>query len=203
MLRMLSSLYFFSIFVVLVNAHFRTQFPPPRGPFVEKDEPKFCDGYTTPNENRTQVSLKSSYISLESEHPSWTVALFVSNSSDPKTFQDFEQVTPFMQNSGEGTFCMPLDLSASNGTFTEGRNVTFQILFSGGDGNLFQCADVTLTNSTTNAIPSGCNTASLQASAGNTGSGSSPAASNGAAMTCTFPIIAFITVLAGVFLTMV
>lgn len=45
----------------------------------------------------------------------------------------------FASGTGEGTFCIPLDLSSIGVSgVTDGANVTIQIVFDGGDGNLFQ-----------------------------------------------------------------
>ncbi|PPQ80020.1 hypothetical protein CVT26_011902 [Gymnopilus dilepis] len=136
-----------------VSAHFQLQFPPPRGPFVEDNEPKFCDNYLTPASNRSQFPLSGGFFTLNSEHPSWTAGVLLSTSANPTSFQDFSQVNKFFQVQGEGAFCIPLDLKSSNETgLTNGQNVTIQIVFDGGDGQLYQCADVTLSDSFT--IPS-------------------------------------------------
>ncbi|KAF8895051.1 hypothetical protein CPB84DRAFT_1656090, partial [Gymnopilus junonius] len=137
----------------IVSAHFQLQFPPPRGVFVEVDEPKFCDNYLTPAPNRSLFPLSGGFFTLNSEHPSWTAGVLVSTLPDPTSFQNFSQVNTFFQVQGEGAFCIPLDLKSSNETgLTSGQNVTLQIVFSGGDGQLYQCADVTLSDNFT--IPS-------------------------------------------------
>ncbi|KAF9270455.1 hypothetical protein L218DRAFT_35682 [Marasmius fiardii PR-910] len=113
----------------LTAAHFQLQFPPPRGAFVENNEPNFCDGYTTPASNRTKLSMTNSYISLTSEHPSWVVTVLLANTANPTSFDNFTQATPFTKNSGEGTFCMPFSLTNSNVTgLQDGQNVTLQVI---------------------------------------------------------------------------
>ena len=42
-----ATLVFLSGLVAAASAHFQLAFPPPRGPFVEKNEPTFCGKYTT------------------------------------------------------------------------------------------------------------------------------------------------------------
>ncbi|KAJ4494280.1 hypothetical protein C8R41DRAFT_310545 [Lentinula lateritia] len=122
-----------------VNAHFQLQFPPPRGVFVEDQEPDFCDGYDSVASNRTSFPLTGGIISLDSEHPQWTAAVFITNASNPTSFDNFTQITSFFQETIEGSFCMSFDLSQTNATgLTNGENVTIQILYDGGDGNLFQ-----------------------------------------------------------------
>jgi hypothetical protein len=45
----------------------------------------------------------------------------------------------FFQQSGEGLYCFPIDLATANiAGVQDGANVTIQILFNGGDGNLYQ-----------------------------------------------------------------
>ncbi|KAF5368420.1 hypothetical protein D9758_002371 [Tetrapyrgos nigripes] len=164
-------------FASIAAAHFQLQFPGPRGPFVEDDEPKFCDGFDNPATNRTQFPLSGGFYALNSEHPTWTVFTLLSNSSNPTKFSDFEQVTPFAQLNGEGVFCLPLDFSTSQNASSmglkAGDNVTIQIEFVADDGRLFQCADLTLSDSVDIASAFSCTNASQQAGSGSGSSGSS------------------------------
>ncbi|KAF9557844.1 hypothetical protein CPC08DRAFT_819633 [Agrocybe pediades] len=132
---------------VVVNAHFQLAFPPPRGVFDEDNEPHLCDGYTSVATNRTDFPLSGGFFSLNSEHPQWTAGVTLSTKANPTSFDDFSLVNTFFQVNGEGAFCIPLDLKSSNFTgLQDGQNVTIEIVFSGGDGQLYQCADVTLRN---------------------------------------------------------
>ncbi|KAF5382979.1 hypothetical protein D9757_006315 [Collybiopsis confluens] len=136
--------------IAAVSAHFQLQFPPPRGVFVEDNEPTFCDGYPSVASNRTAFPMSQGIISFNSEHPQWTAAVFITNVSNPISFDNFTQITSYFQESIEGSFCMPFDLSSTNDTslnLKNGDNVTIQILFNGGDGNLYQCADLILDTS--------------------------------------------------------
>ena len=48
-------------------------------------------------------------------------------------------VRNFASATGEGNFCIPLDLSNTGiSGVSDGANVTIQFLFDGGDGNLYQ-----------------------------------------------------------------
>ncbi|KAL0575127.1 hypothetical protein V5O48_006831 [Marasmius crinis-equi] len=191
--------------LLLAKAHFQLQFPAPRGAFVEDKEPTFCDGYTTPASNRTSLSMADSYISLNSEHPNWVVTVLVANSSNPTSFANFSQVTAFTQNSGEGLFCLPFSLSKTNATslnLQDGQNVTLQIVFAADDGSLFQCADVTLSNSTTNPQPtSGCTAGNLQGGNGSSGNNSTgtSSGSNGSNGAETVTVVTATSALAVVF----
>ncbi|KAF8226057.1 hypothetical protein L208DRAFT_388985 [Tricholoma matsutake] len=135
-------------FAAIASAHFQLQFPPPRGPFTAANEPTFCDGYNNPAANRTQFPLTGGFYSLNSEHPQWTSGVLVSSAMNATSFNNFSQVKPFFQKQGEGGFCFPLDFSANaNGTsLKDGQNVTIQVVFDGGDGTLYQCADLTLSS---------------------------------------------------------
>ncbi|KAJ7683220.1 hypothetical protein B0H17DRAFT_1170000 [Mycena rosella] len=134
-------------FITLASAHFQLQFPLPRGPFVEAKEPTFCDGYDNETTNKTVFPLTGGFFSLNSEHTSWTAAVFLSTKANTTSFNDFQNVVPFFKLSGEGLFCLPLDFSKTNATgLTDGQNVTIEIVYDGGDGSLFQCADLTLSS---------------------------------------------------------
>ena len=51
----------------------------------------------------------------------------------------FQFVMPFFQTSGEGDFCFPVDFGAQNVTGVKnGANVTLQLIYDGGDGQLYQ-----------------------------------------------------------------
>ncbi|KAG6902818.1 hypothetical protein C0995_011305 [Termitomyces sp. Mi166 len=138
-------------FVTAVSAHFQLQYPPPRGVFVENDEPTFCDGYKTSATDRTTFPLSRGFFSLNSEHPQFTTGVLVSTAGNPTSFNDFTQAVPFFETKGEGLFCFPLDFSSLSNTtgLQDGQNVTIQIVYDGGDSTLYQCADLTLSNNFT------------------------------------------------------
>ncbi|KAF9535574.1 hypothetical protein CPB83DRAFT_841989 [Crepidotus variabilis] len=167
--------YLLSTFVG-VNGHFKLQYPPPRGEFDEDNEPNFCDGYPNPSNNRTIFPLSGAYFSLESEHVKWTAGVLVSTTQNVSAFDQFSQVNSFFQLQGEGNFCIPLDFSKSNMTnLQDGQNATIQIVFNGGDGALYQCADVTLSSTAKIASSIQCtnSTSSGSSNGGNTTGGGS------------------------------
>ncbi|THH27017.1 hypothetical protein EUX98_g7169 [Antrodiella citrinella] len=182
-MRLTSTAYFAGLLTV-VSAHFQMQFPPPRGVFVEDEEPTFCDGYLTAASNRSEFPLTGGFISLNSEHPNWTFGVLISTAANPTSFNNFTQARNFSSASGEGLFCIPFDLSDIPG-LTNGENVTIQSVFNGGDGTLYQCADLTLSNSFTIPSSVACTNASAastsQTSASQTSSGSSPSSSGSSA----------------------
>ncbi|KAG2057144.1 hypothetical protein BDR06DRAFT_952272 [Suillus hirtellus] len=172
-----------AILVTAVQAHFQMQYPIPRGPFVQDSEPTFCDGYNDAVNNRTVFPFSNGIINMNSEHPLWTAEVLISTYQDPNNFSYFNSssgyqvVVPFFQQSGEGLYCFPIDIAAAAVNVSgiqDGANVTIQVLFNGGDGNLYQCADLTLSANLT--VPpanasSGCtnvssSTTSTKSSAG-------------------------------------
>lgn len=143
-------------FASVARAHFRLLFPEPRGVFVADQEPNYCGGYTNAVPNRTVYPLSGGFFSIKSGHPGWTVGVIISTVQNPTSFENFSSngvqqfVSPYAKEASAGTFCMPLNVSASNATgVKDGANVTIQIVFSGGDGNLYQCADLTLSSNAT------------------------------------------------------
>ncbi|KAL1728891.1 hypothetical protein EV714DRAFT_214060 [Schizophyllum commune] len=136
-----------SLFTVLglssfAAAHFKLQFPEPRGDFNEDAEDKFCDGYMNVDDDRERYPLTGGYVTLIAAHPSWTLGILASTADDPTSFDNFTTERPFASAEGQGTYCIPFDLDTSK--YSNGQNITIQIQFNGGDGDLFQCADLTL-----------------------------------------------------------
>ncbi|CDO72435.1 hypothetical protein BN946_scf184977.g135 [Trametes cinnabarina] len=150
---------FMSGLLTVASAHFQLQYPPPRGAFVEDKEPTFCDGYATAVDNRTLFPTSGGIFSIHSEHPQWTLGGIIATVQNPTNFPafqangQFQYVVPFFGTSGEGDFCFPIDLAAHGVSgVKDGANVTLQFIFDGGDGQLYQCADLTLADNAT--IPS-------------------------------------------------
>jgi len=138
--------------ITVVNAHFELAYPVPRGPFDDDNEVNFCDNYVNAVDNRTEFPLSGGYVTLSSFHPTWTLGVLISTVQDPTSFSNFTNSSggqqfarSFASGSGEGAFCIPLDLSDTGiSGVSAGANVTIQIVFDGGDGTLYQCADLTL-----------------------------------------------------------
>ncbi|KAI9445441.1 hypothetical protein H4582DRAFT_1806649 [Lactarius indigo] len=146
--------------ITVVSAHFQVSYPPPRGPFDEDNEVNFCDNYAHAVSNRSEFPLSGGFVTLNSEHANWNLAILLSTVQDPTSFDNFttssgqqQLARNFASGSGEGGFCIPLDLNNTGISGVQNNaNVTIQFLFNGGDGSLFQCADLTLSNNFT--IPS-------------------------------------------------
>ncbi|KAH9947641.1 hypothetical protein B0H21DRAFT_737384 [Amylocystis lapponica] len=166
-MRFSTAAYFLGL-LTAVSAHFQLQFPAPRGPFVEDDEPTFCDNYGNAVDNRTQFPLSGGFFSLNSEHPLWTLGVMISTVQNPDNFANFttsggqqQLAVQYFEATDEGLFCLPINLAATGISGVQnGANVTLQFVFDGGDGQLYQCADLTLSNDA--SIPAGtaCSNAS-------------------------------------------
>lgn len=173
--------------ITTVNAHFQLSYPPPRGPFVEDNEVNFCDSYVQAVSNRSEFPLSGGYVTLNSEHSSWSLAVLLSTVQDPTSFDNFKTSSgqsqlarDFASGSGEGGFCIPLDLNNTDiSGVQDGANVTIQLVFNGGDGSLYQCADLTLSKSFTIPSSVSCsNGTSTGSSPSNTSTSQAPSASS-------------------------
>lgn len=74
-----------------------------------------------------------------------TVGGVIATVQNPNSFDNFttdgqfQFVVPFFKTSGEGGFCFPVDLAAQNiSGVKDGANVTIQLIYDGGDGQLYQ-----------------------------------------------------------------
>ncbi|KAI0034907.1 hypothetical protein K488DRAFT_18677, partial [Vararia minispora EC-137] len=168
----------------VARAHFQLQYPPPRGPFVDTSEVNFCDDYVNAG-NRTAFPLSNGFVTLNVEHPSWNIEFEISTVQNPTTFTNFtsggqEQIVrQFASATGEGVFCIPLPLNNTGVSgVQDGANVTILIIFNGGDGALYQCADLTLSNTAT--IPSNitCSNATSSGSSSSSSNSSSNSTTN-------------------------
>lgn len=154
--------------ITVVNAHFRLAYPPPRGPYDGPNEVNFCDNYINAVSNRSEFPLSGGYITLHSSHVNWNFGMWLSTAQNPTSFDNFttssgqqQIVRGFANATGSGDFCIPLDLSNTGiSGVADGANVTVQFVYNGGDQNLYQCTDLTLSNNFT--IPSNisCNNVS-------------------------------------------
>ncbi|KAL4068343.1 hypothetical protein V8B97DRAFT_895431 [Scleroderma yunnanense] len=170
------------VLATVASAHIQIQYPPPRGPFIASQEPSFCDGFTSATSNRTLFPLNDGVINFKTSHPEWTIGFIVSTNPDATSFSDFntssgyQMAVPFVKHTGGGgQFCLPISLATSGVSgIQEGANVTIQAVFDGGDGSLYQCADLTL--SANASIPGNVTSNCTDPSA--TGTASAPSATH-------------------------
>ncbi|KAF6766267.1 hypothetical protein DFP72DRAFT_12447 [Ephemerocybe angulata] len=164
-----------------VNAHFLLLSPVPRGEFVEDNEVNFCGGYNDAVSNRSTFPLSGGSFSINTPHIGFTVGVLLSTEKDPNSWESFSMngtqtfVRDYAKEEDAGTFCIPLDIAAAKiPGAVDGANVTIQVVFQGGDGNLYQCADLTLSSNLTavsNASCTNTTTSSSSSTGGNSGVG--------------------------------
>ncbi|GAA5882889.1 hypothetical protein JCM3774_001378 [Rhodotorula dairenensis] len=186
---------------LLVSAHFTLDYPTSRG-FDEDLEPQFCGGFPTPSSERTPFPLAGSApVLIDSHHPSAIVGMFLSFDSNPTNFSQFNQTSSGQQYglldnfgsiTGTGEFCFQVDVASLgvNG-LSNGSVATLQVEFNGGDGSLFQCADLVLVENYSvpsnvtcrNATTSASSSASASSASGTAQQSSAASGSSGAQST--------------------
>ncbi|KAJ3571348.1 hypothetical protein NP233_g3817 [Leucocoprinus birnbaumii] len=191
-----------ALFAGACTAHFHLNYPEPRGVFVGDKEPSFCGGYTEVTTNRSTFPLSGGFFRIQQAHPNWSAAVLISTEQDPNSFDAFngtngQQFARYWAKADfPGQFCIPLDLSNTNITgVRDGANVTIQIAVTGGDGNLYQCADLTLAENFTftQALNDTCTntTASTTSTAGST----SPTSGSGASRVTSLQLSGYVVLL--------
>ncbi|CAE6454097.1 unnamed protein product [Rhizoctonia solani] len=162
-------------------AHFTLDWPRTRG-FDEDIENQFCGGFSSAGA-RSPFPLGASGVLIDSHHDTANVIVLISFDANPQNITQFSnssngaQLTNFIKLEKQGEACLPVNIrSLGLSNVSNGTNATIQIQYDGGDGNLYQCADVTLLSDFT--APSNVTCAS-----GATGTVSS----TGAAATSTSP----------------
>ncbi|KAI8364600.1 hypothetical protein BD560DRAFT_303943, partial [Blakeslea trispora] len=141
-------------------AHFELLYPSSRG-FNENAESKVpCGGFDSVG-NRTQMPLSNAFLQIYSSHPVYIYGISIVAKSNPALADFTTNLTSI--GSGDryypGQSCLPIDFSLDPG-LQSGTNATIQIQYNAGDSILYQCTDVTLTNSASNWNNSACYNAS-------------------------------------------
>ncbi|KZW01964.1 hypothetical protein EXIGLDRAFT_736705 [Exidia glandulosa HHB12029] len=178
---------------VAASAHFTLDFPETRG-FDEEIEPKFCGGFDKVG-NRSQFPLGGGVLAIDSHHPSASVLVTIAINDAPTSFDQFNAtksagsagtVLPFFKIEGEGVHCFATNIEGLGiASAKDGVEATIQIQFDGGDGPLFQCADVTLSSSASATTPSTCPAVSPAPSVSSTATSTSTSSDSAASQTQT------------------
>ncbi|KAJ9100908.1 hypothetical protein QFC20_005324 [Naganishia adeliensis] len=126
-------------------AHYTLDFPESRG-FVDEDEVKFCGGFNSPSSTRTSFPLSGNApVQWDSHHAIGTVGIYISTKENPTNWSDFSTTMAKNWFTGpNGAACANIDMGTLNMNLTNGSLVTIQMVANGGDGNLYQCADLVL-----------------------------------------------------------
>ncbi|KAF2237913.1 hypothetical protein EV356DRAFT_363035 [Viridothelium virens] len=130
----------------LASAHFKLNYPAARG-FDEDTLPTFpCGGQNNVSPNRTMWPVGGP-IQLDMGHISTNVQVLLGMGNDPGSNFDTILVPTFHVN-GLNNFCLGMVDLPSGLNMTDGMNATIQVVTNGDDGpgGLYNCADVTLTN---------------------------------------------------------
>lgn len=142
-------------FAIAASAHYQIKYPEPRGTYGSEAQLTFCDGYTNASDVRSDFPLGTGgFVQLNNSHSHWTASILISVEQNPSSFEDFNKTSngtelPLAVNwfttEGAGSVCIPIDIeSLGISGIGDGSNVTLQTMLTGGDGNLFQCVDLTL-----------------------------------------------------------
>lgn len=141
-----------------VLAHYTVTYPSSRG-FDENKEPTApCGGFDTVG-TRTQFPLTNGFVEINSGHTSYSYVVNLLVDNEPTT-ADFSNSTANVQvATGSRSYpqaaCLSLDMT-KNAAANAGANATIQIIYNGGDGELYQCIDVTLAETVSNWNNSMC-----------------------------------------------
>ncbi|KIR30350.1 hypothetical protein I307_03459 [Cryptococcus deuterogattii 99/473] len=130
-------------------------------------------------------------VQIDSHHTLATVVAFISTNSNPTSFNDFNTTSngtsiPLASSIfqvAQGERCFNIDLKSLNIGLTNGSEVTLQVQYNGGDGNLYQCSDLVLIEGY--EVPSNetCTNDASKASNASSTSSSSASATSAAATT--------------------
>ncbi|GAA5840048.1 hypothetical protein JCM3766R1_000656 [Sporobolomyces carnicolor] len=177
-----------------VLAHFTLDYPQTRG-FDEDIEPQFCGGFNSTSSTRSPFPLAGQgSILIDSHHPTAQVAVLVSLEENPTSIEQFTHLANgtaygLLQNfetlTSEGEYCLSVDIASLNLGAVNGTPATIQVEFNGGDGTLFQCADVILVSdyTTPSNVTSECKqakTVGQSVASSSTSSGGPSATASGA-----------------------
>ncbi|WVW82200.1 hypothetical protein I302_104206 [Kwoniella bestiolae CBS 10118] len=172
-------------------AHFTLDYPTSRG-FDDDNEPQYCGGFPNVASPRQPFSLGQGPIRIDSHHNLATVVAFISTSSNPTSFNDFNTTsngtsiplaTPIFQVK-QGEYCFNVDLGGLGVGLSNGSEVTLQVQYDGGDGNLYQCTDLILIEGY--SIPSN-ETCTNDASLSNATASSTTSSASGASTSAASP----------------
>ncbi|KAG0170636.1 hypothetical protein DFQ28_000160 [Apophysomyces sp. BC1034] len=158
------------LLVSVASAHFQLTYPTSRG-FNEDQEPTApCGGFDSV-QPRTQFPLQNGFVEIAAHHPQYTYQVNVLINNQPTT-ADFVAANLKQIAMGQRNYPMAACLPVNFANVTDaknGVNATIQVLFNGGDGQLYQCTDVVLVDQAANFNASQCVNAD----------GSSPTSGNG------------------------
>ncbi|KAF9347342.1 hypothetical protein BGX26_001165 [Mortierella sp. AD094] len=127
-------------------AHFILDYPPSRG-FDDDAEPNApCGGFNAVPTNRSMFPLTNGFVDIDSFHPSSTVTINVAIGANPAAADFTAAAASAIAINHPGHSCLSFNLTSIPGA-ANNTNATIQLVYNGGDGPLYQCADVVLVTS--------------------------------------------------------
>ncbi|KAI5298414.1 hypothetical protein KEM56_004082, partial [Ascosphaera pollenicola] len=132
------------------NAHFDLVYPAPRGKNTNEMTKGPCGAFSSPSDNRTEVSLDDHAVSvaLNLHHDETVLEVLMGVGNDVGDAFNFKLIPSFKME-GMGDFCIPkVDLEAKGIKVENGTNATLQVISNGDPtGGLYSCADITFKKS--------------------------------------------------------
>ncbi|KAI8640279.1 hypothetical protein BD408DRAFT_243762 [Parasitella parasitica] len=167
------------ISVQSVLAHYTVSYPNSRG-FDETKEPTApCGGFDSVG-TRSQFPLNDGFVEINSGHTSYSYMINLLVENEPAVADFSNNSANVAVATGTRSYpqaaCLSLDLT-KNSAAKAGANATIQIVYNGGDGELYQCIDVVLAD----IVPNWNNSMCINAD----GSSSSSGSTTGSAATTT------------------
>ncbi|KAI8370330.1 uncharacterized protein BYT42DRAFT_581852 [Radiomyces spectabilis] len=139
------------------DAHFQLTYPQTRGMDHAKEPTAPCGSFDSVGP-RTEFPLSGGFVEINAGHPQYQYSVKVLVNGNP-TASDFSGDNLKEIASGQRNYpqqaCLPVDFSKVSDA-KNGANATLQIIFNGGDGELYQCSDVTLVDNAPNFNKSMC-----------------------------------------------
>lgn len=160
-----------------VMAHFILDYPVSRG-FNDDAEPNApCGGFDSAPTNRSMFPITNGFVDINSFRISTTIVVNIALGNNPAA-ADFtaaaaKPASPATSINHPGHSCLSFNLTSFAGA-ANNTNVTIQVVYNGGDGILYQCADIVLVTSAPSFDMKQCIVGN-GASANATSSGSAPA----------------------------
>ncbi|ORZ22250.1 hypothetical protein BCR42DRAFT_447575 [Absidia repens] len=171
MTRLLSITLLALIACQTVFGHYQLTYPPSRGFDESREVTAPCGGFNTVSKNRTDFPLKNGFLEINSEHIKYTYKVFAVIGNNPNTaeFGSDSNVIGQGQVNYPSESCLQVDFSSIKNA-TDGTPATLQVIYMAGDGDLYQCTDVTLKTEPSNFNSSACINADGSSPSGSSGS---------------------------------
>ncbi|CEP06829.1 hypothetical protein [Parasitella parasitica] len=166
-----------------VLAHYTVTYPSSRG-FDDTKEPTApCGGFDSVG-TRSQFPLKDAFVEINSGHTAYSYLINLLVANEPAAADFSNNSANVAVATGTRSYpqaaCLSLDMT-KNSAAKAGANATIQIVYNGGDGELYQCIDVVLADT----VPNWNNSMCINADGSASSSGSATTGSSSGSTTAT------------------